>query len=811
MPRLPDPLRSQAVLIGCGRYEKLADIPAIANNVHDLAGLLTGNELPTTTVIDPADPLTVSTALVEAADNADDVLLIYFAGHGLVDERGGLYLGLPRTDPAHMRWTSLPYQEIRETLLRSRAVFRIIILDCSYSARAFSRDSISDSGPARVAVTATAALGSVVLASSAPNEHSYYSSGSPYTAFTGELLRTLSQGIPGGSEILTVDAIYANVAASMRALGHQSPLRMQTSSRIGDDVGLIRNPAYDPSRESERPLGEPTPADVGGHTIEPTPDHVDEPVGDDIEWSHDAPAVTDLLHRGPIATVISMRLTETHTSQPTTSFLMHIDGPWGSGKSTLLNLLETRLDGYFRVVRFDAWQQSRLAPAWWSLLTTLRAEVATGRSWWVRPWFRLTESVERMRRTGATYATALAFTILLAVVVGYFIYPKDSTAANWLSLARIAAAAITVLGAVWTGAYFAARLLLWDSIRGARLFEQTQVNPMSEIAVHFRWLIDRSDKPVVFFIDDLDRCAKEYVVEFLDMIQTLVRSVGGAAGQRRAAYFVIAADGMWLRRSYECAHDSFVDMSADLGRPLGYLFLDKLFQLTIPMPALTGTARSSFLDNMLRIAASTEATAAQAFPSEPPTAEPDNDPRPGRLGRLMARTRPRTRQAEPSPEELRQSMLDRLQELEEGRARQIVTAMSRSSERRRTEHTLRKFSEVIGHNPRSAKKFVNTYSIIRSIRFLEDAHPNPDTLALWCLISVRWPNIAHHLADHPEAVAGIADPLWRSDHFPEELRTAAALTELRGVVMSTDGGPLTPALIRQCCGAKYPAVEQSKL
>ncbi|WP_157847741.1 hypothetical protein [Streptomyces violens] len=128
--------------------------------------------------------------------------------------------------------------------------------------------------------------------------------------------------------------------------------------------------------------------------------------------------------------------------------------------------------------------------------------------------------------------------------------------------------------------------------------------------------------------------------------------------------------------------------------------------------------------------------------------------------------------------------------------------MNSITERRRAEHTLRKFASVLGDNPRAVKKFLNTYSILRSIRILEDIHVDPDALALWCLLCVRWPNVADHLAACPEAVEGIAEPLWCSEHFPEPLRAAAESPELRAVVTSPDGGPLTPDLIRQCCGAR---------
>jgi KAP family P-loop domain len=49
------------------------------------------------------------------------------------------------------------------------------------------------------------------------------------------------------------------------------------------------------------------------------------------------------------------------------------------------------------------------------------------------------------------------------------------------------------------------------------------MNPMQDVARHFGWLIAKVKRPVVFFIDDLDRCPDSYVVELLEAVQTLIR------------------------------------------------------------------------------------------------------------------------------------------------------------------------------------------------------------------------------------------------------------------------------------------------
>jgi hypothetical protein len=506
----------------------------------------------------------------------------------------------------------------------------------------------------------------------------------------------------------------------------------------------------------------------------------------DVDWTHDAPATVDLLRRKDLAAVLARRLRTLLDDARRTSFLVHVDGAWGTGKSTLLNFLADELAPDFLIVRFDAWQQSRTAPPWWALLTTARQEITRQIGWWRARRLRLGETFSRIRRTGAPYV--LAVLILLAITGGivYGLWPSKSTMENWTAVAKAVTAIVGAIATLWAGSLVAGRFLLWDSARGARLFEKSDTNPMREITAHFAWLIDHAPKPIMFFIDDLDRCQESYVVEFLDAVQTLVRDSGPRTARRdrrghkdKTAYFVVAADGVWLRSSYEATYQTFDGQVSRPGRPLGYLFLDKLFQLTVPLPAPAGPAHARLFDHLLRV---------NTAPEE----------------------RPRELEVQAATERIEQGRGDEsriisviedaspaIRELVSGEA---ALALATSEAQERTEHRLRRFAPLLDGNPRTTKRFLNTYVTLRCVTLLEGHLPSMETLALWAIIRVRWPAIADHLAARPAAVRGIAEPLWCTDHFPEHLREAAGDAGLRSVVRCPDGGPLTPELIRQCGG-----------
>ncbi|PPK67613.1 P-loop NTPase fold protein [Actinokineospora auranticolor] len=508
------------------------------------------------------------------------------------------------------------------------------------------------------------------------------------------------------------------------------------------------------------------------------PVSVKPPVGTGAKWLSDAVAEKDLLKREGVAQVITNRMVEAAKNEPGTSILVHLDGRWGTGKSTLLSFVERKLtEKDFLVVRFDAWQQARLSPPWWALLTNLRGAVLADRKRLRRWGFRIAELRERLRRTGAAYVLPLVLTILTVGGLALTLLGINSTT-TFADALKVVVAVLTATGSVWVAARGVGKAMLWRSARGARLFEQSNTNPMVRVAEHFDWLLSRSSKPVVFFIDDLDRCKHDYVVDLLDAVQTLVRTTPGAHPftrvSPRAAYFVVAADGAWLRRSYTATYSTF-DSDPARAEALGYQFMDKLFQLTVPMPSVSESAQRHLLDSLLGVAdTGVEHPAVKAVRERLTAAKGETE-----VLRIMNSAPPDVRAAV---------------------APDAAVAVSEPGIRAHTEHLLSDFTRLLGTNPREVKLFVNTYTMLRAVRMAEAGTPPHGLLALWSIVRVRWPEIADHLQRSPDAVRGILNEGWLSEDFPERLRAMASGSALRAVVGDRKAGPLTPEGIRRCCG-----------
>ncbi|MGW7657593.1 caspase, EACC1-associated type, partial [Streptomyces tendae] len=263
MAVLPDPAASRAVLVGTSRYAHLEQIPAVANNLSALTAALCapaswGLAPEHCTVIeDPSTAVEVLEAVRTAAEEATDTLLVYFAGHGLVEpRRGELFLGLTGS-MQHRSYTGLPYGTLRDVVLDGRAGRQVMLLDCCFSGRVLG---FMGAAGAEAVIDQVEIEGTYLLASVPDTSFALAPPGETHTAFTGELLRLLREGVPGGPELLDLDTVYAQVYAALRAKGRPLPQKRDRNTAGG--LALARNAAWAPPG-----FGPPPPP----YDHEPTP------------------------------------------------------------------------------------------------------------------------------------------------------------------------------------------------------------------------------------------------------------------------------------------------------------------------------------------------------------------------------------------------------------------------------------------------------------------------------------------------------------------------------------------------------------
>ncbi|SDD31502.1 caspase, EACC1-associated type [Actinokineospora iranica] len=246
--RLADPRRSRIILVGSAHYDDpdLDDLPSVRNNVADLAATLTDPALGSIERCHTFLDLTSDrTAQIERlARDAEDLLLIYFAGHGLVDDEGLLSLAMKNTEREFAGYNVWQINQVRSALHNSPAQTRVLILDSCYSGRALRQIGLMGTADEQMEVE-----GVYTLTSSPANQPSVAPPGERHTAFTGELITLLRDGVPGAGELLSMGTIYQQLNRRLR--GKNRPMPKQYNSGSASRLALVRNRAHQPAVPTE--------------------------------------------------------------------------------------------------------------------------------------------------------------------------------------------------------------------------------------------------------------------------------------------------------------------------------------------------------------------------------------------------------------------------------------------------------------------------------------------------------------------------------------------------------------------------------
>jgi hypothetical protein len=132
--------RKLALIIGNSEYQdpKLARLATPSEDVNDLAEVLRtpdigGFDEVTTLVNQPVPVVSRTIGRFFKERTADDLLLLYFSGHGVRDDQGHLHLAVKDTEHDLLAATAIPAAFITSEMDRSRSRRQVLILDCCHS------------------------------------------------------------------------------------------------------------------------------------------------------------------------------------------------------------------------------------------------------------------------------------------------------------------------------------------------------------------------------------------------------------------------------------------------------------------------------------------------------------------------------------------------------------------------------------------------------------------------------------------------------------------------------------------------------
>ena len=224
-PPLHDYRNSRAVLIGISNYKYLPPVPAAANSLERMANILTSDlcgwpRERVSLFSNELGPGDLPDRLITLFEEAKDVALFYFVGHGQIDVEDHLCLGLvgSRLEPNRRASTSLQFHSVRRAMLESPATAKVIILDCCYAGLAnrpsntLGTTELLDKASGTGAYT-MAACGSYTTAWY--EKHPKKEAQTYFTKYLADLIETGIVGEPRDCSSVFCSVIYAKSWAMM--------------------------------------------------------------------------------------------------------------------------------------------------------------------------------------------------------------------------------------------------------------------------------------------------------------------------------------------------------------------------------------------------------------------------------------------------------------------------------------------------------------------------------------------------------------------------------------------------------------------
>jgi hypothetical protein len=219
-----------ALLIGVSQYGTgFNQLPAAVKDVEAMQRVLQHPDMgyfdEVRSLVDP-DPQEMGTAIEKLFGDGkrDDLLVLFFSGHGVKDESGNLYLATRTTRKNDrgglIRSSAIAARFIQEIMNDSRAKRQVVILDCCFSG-AFGEGLLAKDDSSVDIRKQLGGEGRAVLTSSTSTQYSFEQEGADLSIYT----RYLVEGIETGAADLDEDE-----AISVDELHEYASIKVQKAS-----------------------------------------------------------------------------------------------------------------------------------------------------------------------------------------------------------------------------------------------------------------------------------------------------------------------------------------------------------------------------------------------------------------------------------------------------------------------------------------------------------------------------------------------------------------------------------------------------
>lgn len=192
-----------ALLIGVSTYQPgLSPLPSAEKDVQELQRVLQTPEMggfeQVKSIVNP-DPLQMQREIegLFGDRNKDDLVLLFFSGHGIKDDSGKLYFTTSLTQKTQkgelIKSTAVPASFVHEIMGNSRSKRQVLMLDCCFSGAFAEGMTAKDDGRVDV-LQQLGGEGRAVLTSSTSSQYSFEQQGSDLSVYTRYLIEGIETG-----------------------------------------------------------------------------------------------------------------------------------------------------------------------------------------------------------------------------------------------------------------------------------------------------------------------------------------------------------------------------------------------------------------------------------------------------------------------------------------------------------------------------------------------------------------------------------------------------------------------------------------
>jgi KAP family P-loop domain len=522
------------------------------------------------------------------------------------------------------------------------------------------------------------------------------------------------------------------------------------------------------------------------------------------------------------------------------TFIVHIDAPWGGGKTTFANFVaralnpceETLNEQHFLrsvapvgaspddlqkfsldeifflhpdadlaraeaernrwpekarrpwiVAYYNAWRDQYVQPPWWHIFQTIMAGIESALRVDVSDPFGFHSFTRLLKinllklkyqifnakmRNQLTLIALVTMLILLGKWVGIF--------GGLLSFAPGGKDAVDkAISILAIGGFSIATLLsiLSQSFAPDLDFtaEHKQIgvrNPIGRFRKAFTTILATIDRPILLIIDDIDRCDPKTVVEVLRGFQTIIRSP--------RLFVLVLGDRAWIEKAHEIHHKDFTGITVGSENTLGERFVEKIFQLSFTLPAMTPEIKDHFTRIVLGAPADSAVPTQNAVRNGSRHGEVPLQQKRDALSEIERKIDDAKRAPTVGA---RENLVDIVQRQTEGIAARsgitraqvaalaskalVEAAASDARYQQQVANVLLGLAASLPSNPRQIKRIINAFAIYETVgrlyfNYRLTASGNKDQslrwrqLAMWTTLATEWPQTWRELAREPRYV-----------------------------------------------------------